>query len=72
MPRSATDLESGRGARDGGLAGQVGFAEVRGHASSAVIPELSLLPESGHFDVIDPARRSWKIARAWITARLSG
>jgi EmrB/QacA subfamily drug resistance transporter len=43
---------------------QVGFAEASGHAASAVIPEPPLLPESGRFDVIDPAHPSWK--RDWI------
>lgn len=33
--------------------------------------ELIVLPGTGHFDVIDPAHPSWKVARDWITARLS-
>ena len=53
LPRSR-GINTGRGARDGGLSVQVGFAEASGHAASAVVPEMPLLPESGHFDVVRP------------------
>jgi hypothetical protein len=49
---------------------RVAFAEASDHAASAIMPELPLPPESGHFDVTDPAHPSWKRDR--ITARPSG
>ena len=37
----------------------------------AAAAEVAVLPGTGHFDVIDPAHASWKVARDWITAQLS-
>lgn len=41
----------------------------RGYAE-ATSAELAVVPGAGHFDLINPAHESWRLAREWITARL--